>query len=64
MPRVHPYISDWLEQVARVALARRQEEELKERITELLEEALDLAKAGKKRQAAAILRKVERLQKR
>jgi hypothetical protein len=57
--RVHPYISDWLEQVARVALARRREDEIKA----LLSEGLDLAKAGKKRQAAAILRKVERLQK-
>jgi hypothetical protein len=56
--RVHPYVSAWLEQVARVGLARRREEQIKE----LLQEGLELSKAGKKRQAAAKLRQAQRMQ--
>jgi hypothetical protein len=55
--RVHPYISAWLEQIARVAMARQREDEIRE----LLEQGLKLAEAGKKQEAAAILRKVEKL---
>jgi hypothetical protein len=56
--RVHPYISAWLEQIARVAMARQREDEIRE----LLEEGFDLLKAGKKREAGAKLRQAQRLQ--
>jgi hypothetical protein len=45
--RVHPYISAWLEQIARVTMARQREDEIRE----LLEEGFALLKAGKKREA-------------
>lgn len=55
--RVHPYVASFLEQVARVGEAQRREDEVRA----LLQEGLELSKAGKKREAAAKLRKAQRL---
>lgn len=59
MPRVHPLVADFLEQLDRVNERRRRDDEARD----LLEEGLALARAGKTKQAAAKLRQAQKLQK-